>query len=78
MAKAKVNEEEVKKLSVEEAFTELEGIIEKLSDKDISLSDSFSLYEKGMELVKGCSEELDDVEKKVLALSDDGSTEEFE
>ncbi len=67
-----------KKLSIEESFEQLEEIIEKLSDSDISLSDSFELYSKGMKMVKECSGELDEVEKKVMALSDDGTLEEFE
>jgi len=71
-------QKEDEKKSIEEAFQELEEIIGKLSDKDVSLADSFNLYSEGMKLVKSCSEELDDVEKKVLELSDDGTVEEFE
>ena len=66
------------KLTIEESFEKLEEIIEKLSDSDISLSDSFELYSRGMKMVKECSSELDVVEKKVMALSDDGTLEEFE
>lgn len=66
------------KLTIEESFEKLEEIIEKLSDSDISLSDSFELYSRGMNMVKECSSELDEVEKKVMALSDDGTLEEFE
>ena len=36
------------------------------------------LGSKGMNLVKKCSTELEEVEKKVLALSDDGEVTEFE
>ena len=43
-----------KTVSMEEAFQELDAILEQLEGKDISLEDSFALYQKGMELVKTC------------------------
>ena len=85
MAAAKSNKKkdeivnnEKENISIEESFDELEEIIEKLSEEDISLSQSFELYSKGMNLVKKCGSELEEVEKKVLALSDDGEVTEFE
>ena len=43
-----------KTVNMEEAFQELDAILEQLEEKDISLEDSFALYQKGMELVKTC------------------------
>jgi exodeoxyribonuclease VII small subunit len=40
--------EKSKKLSIEESFDYLDEVIEKMEDPDISLEDSFKLYEKGM------------------------------
>ena len=54
-----------KTVSMEEAFQELDAILEKLEGKDISLEDSFALYQKGMELVKTCNSKIDTVEKKI-------------
>ena len=65
-------------ISIEESFEELEEIISSLSEEEISLAKSFELYSKGMNLVKKCSTELEEVEKKVLALSDDAEVTEFE
>lgn len=69
--------EEEKKSSLEDMFLEIEGILEKMEDKDISLEDSFLLYEDGMKKLKQCNDRIDRVEKKMLALSAEGTLEEF-
>lgn len=55
-------------MAIEENFSELEAIIEKLDNKDISLSDAFSEYEKGIKLIKDCNDSLDKVEKDIVEL----------
>ena len=42
--------EDIKKLSFEEALSELEGIVERLERGDIDLEDSISIYERGVVL----------------------------
>lgn len=69
--------EEERKVSLEKLFEEIEVILEKMEDKDISLEDSFLLYEDGMKKLKQCNERIDLVEKKMLVISADGSLEEF-
>lgn len=69
--------EEEKNPSLEDMFLEIEQILEKMEDKDISLEDSFLLYENGMKKLKQCNERIDRVEKKMLAISADGTLEEF-
>ena len=44
---------------------------------DLSLERSFDLYNRGMELLKECSKTIGEVEKKVLAMDEDGETYEF-
>ena len=68
---------EEKEISLEEAFTRLQETIENLEKDDITLEQSFQEYQKGMLLVKKCNEIIDKVEKKVLVLNEDGSTDEF-
>ena len=63
--------------SLEEMFSQLEGVIERMEGEELSLEKSFDLYNKGMELLKECSKSIDEVEKKVLALDEDGETYEF-
>lgn len=64
-------------MTLEDAFGELEDIIEKMNDREISLDESFSLYTEGTKLLKYCNEQLDTVEKKMLVLSEEGELNEF-
>ena len=64
MSKDKSNDQVLEEKTLEEAFTELDGLAEKLEDRETSLEDSFRLYRQGMELLKFCSEKLDTVEKR--------------
>lgn len=66
------------KITIEEGLTRLDEILEKMEEKDTDLSESFTLYEEGMKLLKGVNEEIDAVEKKVMMLKSDGETVEFE
>ena len=47
---------ENKELSFEECLKQLEEIVSKLENKDISLSDAVENYQKGLELSKRCYE----------------------
>ena len=75
-AKTKEAEQE-KKLSLEELFESLDGVVARLEGEDVSLEESFQLYQKGMEMLKECNETIDTVEKKVQILDEDGETHEF-
>jgi len=77
MAKKNDNTEE-KKLSIEEAFSEIEKKIQALDKEDISLEDSFKEYREGMELLKYCHEAIEEVEQKVQKIAADGNLEDFE
>ena len=66
------------KLSLEQILEQLDGTIEKLQSGDVSLEESFELYKKGMDYVKQCSETIDQVEKKVLMLNQEGTLDELE
>ena len=77
MAKKSENAEE-KKLTVEEAFSEIEKKIQALDKEDISLEDSFKEYQEGMELLKYCHESIEKVEQKVQKIAADGNLEDFE
>lgn len=64
-------------LPLEEAFSRLEDIVERLEQDTISLEESFLIYQQGMELLKKCNESIENVEKQVLLLQEDGSIHEF-
>lgn len=57
--------------TLEDSFAELEGILEKLEDEEVSLEDSFKLYQEGMKLVKKCNQSIDKVEKELIVISEE-------
>ena len=68
-------------LSFENAITELQSVVEKLEAGQVTLEESLSLYERGMELVKLCNARLDAAEQRVqcVRLTANGAdTEPFE
>ncbi len=69
---------EQKEPSLEETFQELETIIEKMQNRDVTLEESFSLYEQGIHRLKLCNEKIDHVEKQMLKLNQQGELEIFE
>ena len=71
------NMEANKEISLEEAFAEIDQLIEELEKPDNTLETSFQAFEKGMELVKFCNDSIDRIEKKVLVLGQNGELNEF-
>lgn len=57
--------------SFEKALEDLEKIVEKLEKGGLSLSESLSLFEKGVKLARFLREELEKAEKKVSVLLKD-------
>lgn len=68
---------EKKKENLEEMFKDLEELIGKMENEEITLEQTFDLYNNGMELLKKCNLSIDEVEKKVLVLDEKGETDEF-
>ncbi len=50
--------------TIEEAMKSLDAIVTQLESREISLEDSFKVYQEGMELLKYCNSKIDKVEKK--------------
>lgn len=69
--------EDKEEQTLEELLEGLDGIVEKLEEGEVSLEESFRLYQKGMEMLKNCDEKIDAVEKQVLVLEENGETHEF-
>ena len=67
----------VKQVSLEERFGHIEEIIEKMETGDITLDQSFELYKNGLEEIKAANAMLDEIEKAMLIMNEDGSLEEF-
>ncbi len=58
------------KKSLETAFGELEEILAKLEEEDITLEESFALYQEGMKMLKYCNNSIDKVEKQLIVLGE--------
>lgn len=56
-------------MSYEQAFAELEGIIQTLENEQPSLEEALQLYERGQALVQRCAALLDQAELRVRQLS---------
>ncbi len=60
-----------KKVTFEQQLENLETIVEKLEEGDLSLEDSLSQYEKGIKLTKECQKLLDKAQQKVSILNEE-------
>ena len=56
----------------ETAIAELESVVKKLEDGDLSLEQSLALYERGVTLSKFCHARLEDAERRIEVLSERG------
>ena len=70
-------QESEEKFSLEEAFERLDDMIEKLSDRETPLEETFQTYRAGMELLKKCEAQVDLIEKKVMVLNEEGGMDEL-
>ena len=70
--------EKQEKLSLEEVLEKLDETITKLQSNEVTLEESFDLYKEGMDYVKLCNETIEQVEKKVLMLNQEGTLDELE
>lgn len=74
-------EEKEENLNFETAMKQLEEIANQLERNDLDLDKAVEKFEEGMKLSKKCSEILENAEKKIIILINDGkdnfSEEEF-
>ena len=63
--------------TLEETLGQVEEIIRQMEESEVSLETSFQLYQQGVEKLKTCNTMLDEVEKKMLVLNQNGELSEF-
>jgi exodeoxyribonuclease VII small subunit len=61
--------------SFEDALCEIKSIIEKLEGGNLSLEESLTVFEKGVELITLCHRRLNEVQKKVEILVEGANSE---
>lgn len=65
-------------MEFEKNLKTLEDIVEKMSDEKLSLNEALKSFEKGMQMVKKCREDLNKAEQKVeklIKVYEDGKIE---
>lgn len=65
-------------LSFEEALQELEAIVTRLEDGELSLEESLQLFERGQALADQCNEQLEVASLRVEQLTEHGEIKEIE
>lgn len=64
-------------LTLEKAFTRLDELLEQLGNREVSLDESFQAYAEGTRLLKYCNDHLDQVEKRMQVLDEEGGLDEL-
>lgn len=79
---AQNDESNIRELDLESAMKRLDETVEALSGDGVSLEEALALYEKGVALVRQCSERLENAQRRIniIRMSEDGelSEEPFE
>lgn len=57
---------------IEDAFAEIASIVEKLEAPEVTLEESMKLYRQGVELLAECGGSLDQIEKEMIVLTEEG------
>ena len=65
-------------MKLEEKFEQINDIMSKLEDNNISLDESYKIYTKGMKLIKECSDNLDKMEKEIMVIKENMQDENME
>ena len=68
----------MKKISYEDATNELNTIINKIENENVSIDEAIKLFERGQELIKICYNELDKAKGKLTEIRENlGKLEEI-
>ena len=62
-------DDDIAKLTFEQAMAELEQVVTKLERGDVALEQSIAFYERGARLKAHCEAKLKDAEEKVAAIT---------
>lgn len=61
-------DQDIAKLSFEEAFSALQAILKQMEEETLPLADSLQLYEEGQKLTEHCTKLLEEAELKLETL----------
>lgn len=60
-------------VSLESLFEQLETVLAKMDSDGVTLEESFTLYQEGMDKLKACNEILNGIEKKMILLKEEAA-----
>lgn len=61
-------------VTFEQAMEQLEAIVTRLESGDVPLEKAIGLYQEGMQLAKLCGDKLEQFERKIEMLAEEGNT----
>ncbi len=67
-----------KEFNFEKSLQELEQLVKKMEEGELSLEDSLKHFERGISLTRACQKALVEAEQKVQVLLSEGNTEALE
>ena len=67
----KVKKESNEEMTIDEGFTSLQDILDKMDEEGISLEESFKLYNEGINLVKQLTGRLNDAEQQLTIVNEE-------
>jgi exodeoxyribonuclease VII small subunit len=73
-----MEEQELMTLPLEELFEKAEELTGQLADPGLALEEAFAAYQEGMKIIQACNSRIDQVEKQMLAINEEGDLEPFE
>jgi exodeoxyribonuclease VII small subunit len=77
MDKVEEIREQAQEKGLEERFETLASILDEMESDEVTLERSFALYKEGLSEIKAANDSLDEIEKAILVLNDEGGLEEF-
>lgn len=61
--------------TLEENLKDIENIVEKIEDGNISLEDSIKLYKEGVKILEQCNMKIDTIEKELLVIKENNKVQ---
>ena len=77
MAGKKTPDDELADVAFEEALAELETLVERMENGELSLEESLAAFERGVKLTRHCQSALKTAELKVKVLTESGELEDL-
>ncbi len=62
-------DDDLERLSFEQAFKELEQVVARLEGGDLTLEESIALFERGQQLAAYCGAKLDEAELRIRRIA---------